>query len=72
MIEDKPQFPLYEKGTFLGLGKDMANHPYDAYRVGEEIHIVYENEYVAIENTAKVRDNLDKYMWTPFAEYCFV
>lgn len=65
----KQNFNAYEKGEFLGTGKDMAHHKYDAYRVDDEIHILYENDYVATVKIQDVKDDMDKYLWTPYIEW---
>ncbi|NOR54798.1 MAG: hypothetical protein GQ531_01175 [Sulfurovum sp.] len=63
------QFKDYGKGEYLGSGEDMAHHKFDAYRVDDEIHIVYESGYSAIENIQKIKDNMDKYLWTPYVMF---
>ena len=65
----KPLFDNYSKGVFLGSGKDMAQHNFDAYKVADEIHIVYESGTVMTENIEKVSQNPDKYQWTPYAQF---
>lgn len=65
----KPLFESYNKGIYLGSGKDMAHHAFDAYRVDDEIHIVYENKTVATEKIQNVSNNPDKYLWTPFVQF---
>lgn len=59
------------KGTFLGSSKDLAGHQLNAYRVLDEIHLVYENGYTAVEKIEHVLSNLDDFLWTPYAEYVF-
>ncbi len=59
----------YVKGVFLGLGKDMAGHKFYAYKINEEMHIVYENRTVMREKIQNISKNPDEYMWTPFAHY---
>ena len=51
------QFKDYDKGEYLGSGKDMAHHKYDAYKVEDEIHLVYENGYIATKNIQIVKSN---------------
>ena len=63
------QFEDYGKGEYLGSGEDMAKHKYDAYKVDDEIHIVYENAHVATKNIEEVKDNIDDYLQTPFIEW---
>ena len=63
------QFEDYGKGIYLGSGEDMAHHKFDAYRVDDEIHIVYESGYAAIENIQKIKDDMDKYLWTPYVMF---
>ena len=65
----KPKFKEYRQGEFLGSGEDMAHHPYDAYKVNDEIHIVYEGGYVASEKIDNVQADMDKYLWTPYVEW---
>jgi len=65
----KPLFRNYTKGVFLGSGKDMAKHDFDAYEVDNEIHIVYESGTVMTEKIQAISQNQDEYMWTPFAQY---
>ena len=67
----KPKFKEYGKGRFLGSGEDMAHKPYDAYLLDDEIHIVYESGHVANEKIDTVKDNQDKYMWTPYIEWIY-
>ena len=59
---------LYIKENFLGTSKDMAHHTYKAYKIGDEIHIVYENT-IAKENIKTIKQDLDKYLWTPYIEW---
>lgn len=63
------QFKDYGKGEYLGSGEDMAHHKYDAYKVEDEIHIVYKSGYVATKNMHIVKDNMDDHLWTPFVEW---
>jgi hypothetical protein len=63
------QLKDYGKGKYLGSGEDMAKHRFDAYRVDDEIHIVYESANVATQNIQEIKDNMDKYLWTPFVEW---
>ena len=65
----KPLFNHYTKGVFLGSGKDMAKHDFDAYKVENEIHIVYEGGTVMTEKIENISQNPDEYLWTPFAQY---
>ncbi|EIF51366.1 hypothetical protein [Sulfurovum sp. AR] len=65
----KQQFNEYGKGKYLGSGEDMAKHKFDAYRVNDEIHIVYESGNVATQNIHEVKDNMDKYLWTPYVMF---
>ena len=58
----KPLFDNYSKGVYLGSGKDMAHHEFDAYKVGDEIHIIYENGQVATEKIRDVSNDPDKYL----------
>jgi len=63
------QFKDYGKGEYLGSDEDMAHHKFDAYKVDDEIHIVYESGYAAIEKIQKVKDDMDKYLWTPYVMF---
>ncbi len=58
---------------YLGEGKDAANHPFHAFKIDDEIHIVYNmnesNQTVAVEKIETVRNNPSHYMWTPYIEY---
>jgi len=65
----KSLFNNYAEGVFLGSGKDMAKHDFDAYRVDDEIHIVYESGTVMTEKIHNISQNPNKYLWTPFAQY---
>lgn len=65
----KQKFVHYGKGKYLGSSEDMAHHKFDAYRVDDEIHIVYESGHVATKNIQEVRDNMDKYLWTPYVMF---
>ena len=65
----KPLFDNYDKGKFLGSVKDMAHHEFDAYKVDDEIHIVYENGTVMTEKIQDVSNDPDKYLWTPFGQF---
>ncbi len=65
----KPLFDNYSKGVYLGSGKDMAYHEFDAYKVGDEIHIVYESGTVMTEKMQDVSNDPDKYLWTPFVQF---
>ena len=58
-----------EQGVYLGNGVDMAHNPYNAYQFNDEIHIVYENGYIATEKIKTVRQNQDNYLWTPYIEW---
>lgn len=63
------QFDNYDKGIYLGSDTDMAHNNYDAYRVDDEIHIVYENGQASIEKIKNIKEDMDKYLWTPFVKY---
>ena len=65
----KQQFEDYGKGEYLGSNEDMAHHKFDAYKVDDEIHIVYEGGHTAIEKIQKVKDNMDAYLWTPYVMF---
>ena len=63
------QFKDYGKGEYLGSNEDMAHHKFDAYKVEDEIHIVYEGDHVMIEKIQKVKEDMDKYLWTPYVMF---
>ncbi len=65
----KSLFDNYDKGKYLGSGEDMAHHKYDAYKVSDEIHIVYESGHVASEKIDNVKNDMDKYLWTPYIQW---
>lgn len=56
--------------NFLGHGFDCANHHLDAFRVNDEMHIVYnlneETQYSAIAFIDDIQHNPQKYLWTPY------
>jgi len=66
---NKSLFDNYNKGVFIGSGKDMAQHEFDAYRVDDEIHIVYESGTVMTEKIENISHYPDKYLWTPFSQF---
>ncbi len=63
------KFEDYGKGVYLGSDEDMAKHKFDAYKVDDEIHIVYESGYVTTKNIQQVKENIDKYLWTPYVMF---
>ena len=54
---------------FLGSGVDLAHHHYDAYQVGDEIHIVYDSGHIMSVKISLIHNHLDEYLWTPFIEW---
>ena len=60
---------IYNETTYLGSSQDMAKHKYDAYKIDDEIHIVYKSNHVAKEKISKIQEDLDKYLWTPYVEW---
>ena len=62
-------FEEYDKGIFLGIGKDMAHHEYATYKVDKDIHIVYESDHIAKENIQRVKENMEEYLWTPYIQW---
>ena len=56
-------------GKYLGTSKDIAGHKFFAYEIQNEIHIVYESGNISIKKIEEVRNNLDKYLFTPHIEY---
>jgi hypothetical protein len=65
----KPLYNNYRKGQYLGSGNDMAHHEFDAYRVDDEIHLVYEDGNVMTEKIQNITNEPDKYLWTPFVQF---
>lgn len=65
-----------ESESYLGAGEDAAHHSFHAFRIDQEIHIVYhlgqQNQHVAKADIDKVASNIDDYLWTPFAQFSFV
>ena len=65
-----------ESKTYVGAGEDAAHHSFHAFRVDQEIHIVYglgqQNQHVAKANIYEVSSNPEKYLWTPFAQFLLV
>jgi len=61
--------------AYLGVGEDAAHHFFHAFRIGQEIHVVYNlgepNQHVAKADICEVSSNPDKYLWTPFAQFSF-
>ena len=62
-----------ESEAYLGDGEDAAHRPFHAFRIDQEIHIVYhlgqQNQHVAKADIHKVSRNIDDYLWTPFAQF---
>jgi hypothetical protein len=62
--------------AYLGAGEDAAHHCFQAFRIGQEIHVVYNlgepNEHVAKADVYEVSSNPNKYLWTPFAQFSLV
>ena len=62
-----------ESEGYLGAGEDAAHHPFHAFRIDQEIHIVYhlgqQNQSVSTADIHKVSSNIDDYLWTPFAQF---
>ena len=63
------QFEDYGKGEYLGSDEDMAHHKFDAYSVDDEIHIVYKGGHVTTKSIQEIKDNMDKYLWTPYVMF---
>jgi len=68
-IRKERAFTDYGKGEFLGSSQDMSHHTFDAYKVDDELHLVYEQGHAMIEKIQKVRDNMDDYLWTPYVMF---
>ena len=69
IITKERQFSNYKKGTFLGGSEDMAHNKFDAYRVDDEIHLVYESGHAMIEKINTIKNNMDGFLWTPFVMF---
>lgn len=66
------QFEDYGKGEYLGSDEDMAHHKFDAYKVDDEIHIVYKDGHVTTKNIQEVKDNPDKYLFSPYVMFVYL
>jgi hypothetical protein len=61
---------IYNETSYLGDGVDMAKKSYKAYKIDDEIHLVYDGyDSVSKEKIQKIKENLDEYLWTPFIEW---
>jgi len=71
MKKNTRNFKKYEveNAEYLHSTTDMAHHVVDGYKVNDEIHLVYENDVIAIEKINKIKDNPDYYLWSPFIEF---
>lgn len=58
---------------YLGRGEDNAHNGFDAFEIEGEIHLVYnmgsEKEHVSRKSSSEIRGDVDKYLWTPFADF---
>jgi len=58
---------------FLGESSDSAKHPFCAFKINEEIHIVYDigtpEEYSTKAKISTIYQDPHKYLWTPYAQY---
>lgn len=58
---------------FLGEGTDAANHSFCAFKIKEEIHIVYhidtQKEYSIKESLITLHKHPENYLWTPYAHF---
>ena len=58
---------------YLGESKDMTNKVVHGFLIDNTIHVVYnlfsEDEYSATKELEVIQQDLDKYLWTPFAEF---
>jgi len=61
--------PITYKGIYLGTSEDLAHHQLNAYKVNDEIHLVYESGYAVSEKIDVIFEDMDKYMWTPYIEF---
>jgi len=65
----------YDKSSesFLETSVDFANNTYEAFKIDDEIHIVYnigtEKEYVTTKKISKIINYMDDYLWTPYIKY---
>lgn len=72
---DSPDSPRYTRDHpgYLGAGNDNSHRKFDAFMIGDDIHVVYRmgapDQFVAKESSAKVLGDMDGYLWTPFAEF---
>lgn len=66
---------LKNSPDYLGAGSDMAHHFFDAFSIGDEVHIVYslgmKEQFVATQKKEKLRSNPDDYLWTPFTAFIY-
>jgi len=61
---------FYNKTNYLGSSIDMTKKSYKAYKIDDEIHLVYDGyDCVSKEKIQKIKENLDAYLWTPFIEW---
>ena len=62
-----------KKQGYLKDSTDAAQHPFSAFQIQDEIHIVYDlgtlDQHVSIELIETVQNNMDRYLWTPFIEF---
>ena len=61
-------FGRYIQCIYLGSSKDMAHNKFDAYKVDDEIRIVYKDSIMS-EKIETLKNDQENYMWTPFALY---
>ena len=58
--------------TYLGTVKDNNSKVIDVYRTETTIELVHNkdehNEFTSSKNIDDIRNNLDDYLWTPYAE----
>ena len=59
--------------TFLGESTDMTNHHFCAFKIDQEIHIVYNintlEQHVSKEKIQIIQNNINNYLWTPYAQF---
>ena len=61
--------------NWLGTTTDMSGNIVDGFEVGEDTYIVYklheEDQYFTHRPTKEIIDDVDKFMWTPYAILAF-
>ena len=68
-IRKERAFTDYAKGEFVGSSQDMSYHTFDAYRVDDELHLVYTEGHAMVEKIQKIKDNMDDNLWTLYVMF---